>query len=78
MYYDFNPGTLNPSESNSGINFLQLDKKKALETAFYIGAEQTVSDNFEIAYGLRYSIFNCKKLIPEFDSDGFNVPGLKS
>ena len=58
IYYDFNPGTLNPSESNSGINFLQLDKKKALETAFYIGAEQTVSDNFEIAYGLRYSLFN--------------------
>ena len=58
IYYDFNPGTLNPSEPNSGINFLQLDKKKALEAAVYIGVEQKIGQNFEIAYGLRSSMFH--------------------
>jgi hypothetical protein len=57
IYYNFNPGTLNPSEPNSGINFLQLDKKNAFEPAVYIGAEQKISKNFEIAYGLRSSMF---------------------
>ena len=57
IYYNFNPGTLNPSEPNSGINFLQLDKKNAFEPAVYIGSEQKISKNFEIALGLRGSLF---------------------
>jgi hypothetical protein len=31
IYYDFNPGTIKPSNSDSGINFDQLDKKYAFE-----------------------------------------------
>lgn len=57
IYYNFNPGTLNPSKPDSGINFLQLDKKKAFEPAVYIGVEQKISKDFEIAYGLRSSMF---------------------
>ncbi|WP_298391556.1 TonB-dependent receptor [Flavobacterium sp.] len=57
IYYDFNPGTIEPSRSDSGINFRQLEKKYAFEPAFYAGAEQKVSDKINIEYGLRYSLF---------------------
>jgi CarboxypepD_reg-like domain/TonB dependent receptor/TonB-dependent Receptor Plug Domain len=57
IYYNFNPGTLNPSKPDSGINFLQLDKKNAFEPAVYIGVEQKIAKDFEIAYGLRSSMF---------------------
>lgn len=57
IYYDFNPGTIEPSRSDSGINFRQLEKKFAFEPAFYAGAEQKLTDNINIEYGLRYSLF---------------------
>ncbi|RNL91734.1 hypothetical protein ED312_04235 [Sinomicrobium pectinilyticum] len=56
-YYDFNPGTLKPSGENSSINFEQLDKKYALEPAFYIDAEHEISEKLSVRYGLRYSMF---------------------
>ncbi|MET0946424.1 MAG: TonB-dependent receptor [Flavobacterium sp.] len=57
IYYDFNPGTINPTEPDSGINFSQLDKKYAFEPAIYIDAEQEISKKISISYGLRYSLF---------------------
>ncbi len=57
IYYDFNPGTIRPSSTTSGINFSQLDKKYAFEPALYINAEQELSKKFSISYGLRYSLF---------------------
>jgi len=57
IYYDFNPGTLKPSNSGSGINYRQLEKKKAFEPALYIDAEQTISKKIAFSYGLRYSWF---------------------
>ncbi|MFI0491219.1 carboxypeptidase-like regulatory domain-containing protein [Flavobacterium sp.] len=57
IYYDFNPGTINPSNLTSGINFQQLDKKYAFEPALYISAEQDVSKKITLSYGLRYSLF---------------------
>jgi hypothetical protein len=57
IYYNFNPGTIKPSNENSGINFDQLDKKYALETALYINAEQEISKKISLSYGLRYSMF---------------------
>ena len=57
IYYDFNPGTIEPSRSDSGINFRQLEKKFAFEPAFYVGTEQKLTDNINIEYGLRYSLF---------------------
>ncbi|MGS2764511.1 TonB-dependent receptor [Sinomicrobium sp. M5D2P9] len=56
-YYDFNPGTLKPNGDNSSINFEQLDKKYALEPAFYIDAEHKISEKLSVRYGLRYSMF---------------------
>lgn len=57
IYYDFNPGTIEPDNPKSGINFRQLDKKRAFEPALYLDAEQKVSNKITMSYGLRYSMF---------------------
>ncbi|WP_130735133.1 TonB-dependent receptor [Flavobacterium sp. J27] len=57
VYYDFNPGKIEPNNEESSINPDQLDKKYAFEPAFYIDAEQKLSSKFSINYGLRYSLF---------------------
>ncbi|WP_413997618.1 TonB-dependent receptor [Flavobacterium sp. W1B] len=57
IYYNFNPGTIKPSNPNSGINADQLDKKTAFEPAIYINAEQELTDKISLSYGLRYSMF---------------------
>ncbi|WP_298121710.1 TonB-dependent receptor [Flavobacterium sp.] len=57
IYYDFNPGTIEPSRSDSGINYRQLEKKFAFEPSFYLGAEQKISEKLNVEYGLRYSLF---------------------
>ena len=57
IYYDFNPGTINPSKPDSGINYKQLEKKYAFEPAIYIDAEQKLTSKLNIEYGLRYSLF---------------------
>jgi hypothetical protein len=57
IYYDFNPGRIEPSKAGSGINFQQLDKKYAFEPAFYGDIEYKVSDKLSISAGMRYSMF---------------------
>ncbi|MEM1002408.1 MAG: TonB-dependent receptor, partial [Bacteroidota bacterium] len=58
IYYDFNPGELNPLDSSSGINPLKLDNKFALEGGVYAGLEHKISDRLTAQYGLRFSYFN--------------------
>ena len=57
IYYEFNPGTIKPSDENSGILFDQLDKKYAFESALYINADHDISNKIVLSYGLRYSMF---------------------
>ncbi|MDK2770894.1 MAG: TonB-dependent receptor [Flavobacterium sp.] len=57
IYYDFNPGKINPTDASSGINPDQLAKKYAFEPAFYIDSEQKISNKLSVNYGLRYSLF---------------------
>ena len=57
IYYNFNPGKIEPIDSKSGINEKQLAKKHAFEPAFYIDAEQKLSEKLAVNYGLRYSMF---------------------
>ncbi|PIF63502.1 TonB-dependent receptor [Flavobacterium sp. 11] len=57
IYYEFNPGTIQPSDADSGINFDQLDKKYAFEPALYINADHEISSKIALSYGLRYSMF---------------------
>lgn len=57
MYYNFNPGTIEPSKPNSGINFGQLERKYAFEPSLYFEAEQRINKKINLNYGLRYSMF---------------------
>ncbi|WP_281336102.1 TonB-dependent receptor [Flavobacterium eburneipallidum] len=57
-YYEFNPGTIEPNNEDSSINFRQLDIKYAFENAIYFEAEHILTDKLAINYGLRYSTFN--------------------
>lgn len=57
IYYDFNPGEITPSGSNSPINPRKLEQKYAVEPAIYLEAEQTLSERITVNYGLRYSMF---------------------
>ena len=57
LYYDFNPGTVQPLNPDSQYNYIQLDKKYALETAAYLDAEHQVTEKLNFRYGFRYSSF---------------------
>lgn len=56
-YYDFNPGKIEPTSEDSGINEDQLDKKYALENAIYFDVEQDLSKKITVSYGFRLSNF---------------------
>lgn len=58
IYYNFNPGKIEPTSTNSSINPSQLDKKYAFEPSVYFDAEQILSDKIAINVGLRYSAFS--------------------
>jgi hypothetical protein len=57
IYYQFNPGTIKPMDAKSPINADQIEKKYAWENALYISAEQKLTDEISLNYGLRYSNF---------------------
>ncbi|APQ15831.1 TonB-dependent receptor [Maribacter hydrothermalis] len=57
VYYQFNPGKIEPSNSESGIVEEQLIQKYANEFAGYIDVEQKITENLSIGYGLRLSQF---------------------
>ncbi len=57
IYYDFNPGEINPTSETSSINPLLLDQKRAFENGLYLSAEHKISDKLTAIYGLRYSYF---------------------
>ena len=57
LYYNFNPGTIKPSNADSAINPDQLDRKYAFEPSLYIEAENKLTKKLSLAYGLRYSMF---------------------
>jgi len=57
IYYKFNPGTIQPMDENSSINYKQLDKKNAFEPSIYLEAEHQASSKLSFMYGLRFSMF---------------------
>ena len=57
IYYKFNPGTIEPIDENSEINFDQLDKKNAFEPSVYLEAEHQATPKLSFLYGLRFSMF---------------------
>ena len=57
IYYDFNPGIIEPTTQNSPVQPDELTKKYALESAAYFGADYKVSNKVSFYAGLRYSNF---------------------
>ena len=57
IYYKFNPGTIEPIDGISKINFSQLDKKNAFEPSVYLEAEHQAAPKLSFLYGLRFSMF---------------------
>jgi len=57
IYYDFNPGEINPTTETSSINPLILDQKRAFENGIYASAEYKFSEKLTATAGLRYSYF---------------------
>ena len=57
IYYDFNPGEINPTTETSSINPLLLDQKRAFENGIYASAEYKFSEKLTATAGLRYSYF---------------------
>lgn len=58
IYYQFNPGKIEPSNETSGILEEQLILKYANEFAAYIDFEHELTSNLSLGYGLRFSNFN--------------------
>lgn len=57
IYYQFNPGKIEPSNADSGIIEDQLTQKYANEFAAYIDIEHRVTNDLSLGYGLRFSNF---------------------
>lgn len=57
IYYGFNPGKIEPNDSDSGIVTDQLTRKYANEAAAYVDIEHSFTDNLTVQYGLRFSNF---------------------
>lgn len=57
IQYLFNPGIISPTSETSGINYLKLDQKRALEGGIYVGAEHRITPKLSLQYGIRYSDF---------------------
>lgn len=57
QYYNFNPGTVMPTNSDSKFNYKQLDRKYAFESSVYLDFEQQITEKLNLRYGLRYSMF---------------------
>ena len=57
IYYQFNPGKIEPSNADSGILEDQLVRKYANEFAAYIDVEHDLTENLNLGYGLRFSNF---------------------
>ncbi|MGL4584305.1 MAG: TonB-dependent receptor [Flavobacterium sp.] len=58
LYYDFSPGTMKPTRSDSSIIYRKLDSKYAFEGGAYLEAEQSIGQHFSLNYGARFSTFS--------------------
>ena len=58
IYYEFNPGDINPTTEGSGINPFKLIDKYAFENGLYIDAEHKITDKLSLSYGARLSTFH--------------------
>lgn len=57
-YYNFNPGTLEPSSEQSNVIPYQMEKQKSIESALYIGDGLSFGEKYYVEGGLRFSLFS--------------------
>ncbi len=57
ILHDFRPGTATAA-SGGTVRTFGLKNKYGLENALYIGNEQQISSQWQLQYGLRYSLYN--------------------
>ncbi|MDX2430865.1 MAG: TonB-dependent receptor [Bacteroides sp.] len=57
IFYQLDPGSLNPFSDQSQIKALYLEREHAIESALYISDEFNLSDKLTIYGGLRYSYY---------------------
>lgn len=58
IYYQFNPGKIQPTSESSGVNASRLTEKFAWENGIYAEANIKLSDRISSQAGLRLSTFN--------------------
>ena len=57
VYYDFDPGTLNPSSPQSDKKYIQMEKQHSIESGIYLSDQFQVFTKFHLDAGLRLSMF---------------------
>jgi hypothetical protein len=58
IYYKLHPGTLDPVGSQSLVTNNTVPTEQALESALYLGDQYSISPDFSINAGVRYSVYN--------------------
>lgn len=57
LVYLFDPGSTKGTSETSVFTENSVDRKRAFEPAVYLSNKQSITENFTIQYGLRYSMF---------------------
>jgi len=57
-YYNFNPGTLEPSSQESNVLPYQMETQKSVESAIYAGDGISLGEKYYLEGGVRFSLFN--------------------
>lgn len=58
IYYKYNPGSIEPTSSESLVNHQKMDVQKTLENGFYFSENFQWQERFNIDVGLRYSMYS--------------------
>ena len=58
VFYNLSPGILSPSGAESLVAQKSLNNEKALELAFYLSDNWSISDRLSLDLGLRYSLYS--------------------
>ncbi|MFN0187300.1 MAG: carboxypeptidase-like regulatory domain-containing protein, partial [Bacteroidia bacterium] len=58
IYYGFNPGTLQPSSSESNIKYIEMEKQQSIESGVHIGDGYTINEKLYVEGGVRFSLFS--------------------
>jgi hypothetical protein len=56
--YELNPGTLEPANANSHVEYDKLENEQGIESAVYLNDNWNVTDRTSVEAGVRVSMFN--------------------